>query len=162
MSAGRSELCSQCVQLGGELVRALNRLCRLIIGTLMRLAGVTHLKHDMLLYAFQPFSCPHQLGSQLRSFGSIGFEAVELPAKGYRFTISINSDQCTKKLIDRVDDTIDHPTFKVKPYTSTDARSNDSMSYVGWGAVDEVNATVKLKDGTVQNATINIIRELGW
>ena len=80
----------------------------------------------------------------------------------YRFTISVNSDQCTKKLIDRVGDTIEHPTFKVKPYTSTEARSHDSMSYVRWGAVDEVNATVKLKDHTVQKAKISIIRELSW
>ena len=36
------------------------------------------------------------------------------------------------------------------------------MSYVGWGAVDKVNATVKLKNGTVQKGTINMIRELGW
>jgi len=89
-------------------------------------------------------------------------EAVQLPAKGYKFTISVSADQRTKSLIDRVDYLIDHPTFKVKSYTSLDATSGYSMSYVGWGAVDEVNATVRLKNGTVQTASINMIRELGW
>ncbi|RYG88054.1 MAG: hypothetical protein EON59_05585 [Alphaproteobacteria bacterium] len=89
-------------------------------------------------------------------------EAAQLPAKGYRFTIGVNTDENTKNQIDRVDYLIDHPTFKVKSYTSADAKSNYSMTYVGWGAVDEVNATVKLKNGTVQTTTINMIRELGW
>jgi hypothetical protein len=89
-------------------------------------------------------------------------EAVETKKRGYKFNISVNADAETKSKIDKVEYFIDHPSFKIKNYSSSDPGTNFSMSYFGWGAVDEVIVTVKLKNGTTQTATINMIRDLGW
>ena len=89
-------------------------------------------------------------------------KAMQLPTKGYRFTIGLNEGDQTAAQVRRVDYVVDHPSFTKKDYSSSDPNSNFSMSYVGWGAVDEVVATVVFKNDATHKITINMIRELGW
>jgi hypothetical protein len=89
-------------------------------------------------------------------------DAKKVSASGYKFTIGLKPSLNNVNNILKVDYKIDHPTFRNKVYLSVDRNSNFAMSYTGWGAVDEINATVTFKDKTTRVFNINMIRILGW
>jgi hypothetical protein len=79
----------------------------------------------------------------------------------YRFAMYINSPEDVLKEIRRVTYRMEHPTFKQKTYSSTDAKSRFEASYVGWGCLSMVSVNVELSNGQSQRLGFNMCTSLG-
>jgi hypothetical protein len=102
-----------------------------------------------------------KLNSNLPTDISFSVTADEKPSGGYIFLIAVRASDVSKAKIDSVEYKIIHPSFKKKDYIGN-SNSNFSMKYEGWGAVDEIQAIVKLKNGDFLKANIDMIKELKW
>lgn len=84
--------------------------------------------------------------------------ATERRSGGYLFTIAPRESSAE---ISAIKYKVNHPSFKKQVYEG-DKNSGFSMQYAGWGAVDDVTATITLKSGAMQIVNIDMISELGW
>lgn len=64
--------------------------------------------------------------------------------------------------IARVRYRFDHPTFRVKELSSTDARRNYRVEYKGWGALTHVVITIELRDGREEQMPWNMHQAISW
>lgn len=103
---------------------------------------------------------PMPIGEARKNSSSIHFSVLanERRSGGYLFTIAPHDSLAE---ISSVIYKVNHPSFKQKVYEG-DKNSGFSMQYAGWGAVDDVTATITLKSGAVQVSNIDMISELGW
>ena len=79
----------------------------------------------------------------------------------YKFTLLINSPPATLADIAKVTYRLEHETFRQKDYVATDAASQFSTGYVGWGCLTSVKVSVLLKSGVTQDFDFNMCRSLG-
>jgi hypothetical protein len=74
----------------------------------------------------------------------------------YRFTTGIEASDAVLDDIARVDYLFDHPTFRQKKYSSTNAARGFEVSYRGWGCLNKVVATITLVDGRTLERTYDM------
>lgn len=91
----------------------------------------------------------------------------ELISKGgrkptYRFSISLTIPPERKDQVAKVVYAFDHPTFKTKTMESSDPSTNFQVSYLGWGALENVTITIDTRDGRTEQIPFNMAHALGW
>lgn len=79
----------------------------------------------------------------------------------YTFTVLINAPTETLNSIERVRYTMDHASFRIKDYVSTNMKNQFARSYVGWGCLSSVQVAVILKTGTTHTSEFDMCKSLG-
>jgi hypothetical protein len=79
----------------------------------------------------------------------------------YQFDVFINGSQSTLESINRVTYVFDHPTFRSKKQTSSDASNNFKVGYLGWGCLTSVTAQLQFHSGEQSEMKFNMCKSLG-
>lgn len=74
----------------------------------------------------------------------------------YRFSVGVAAAQSAIDRIVRVEYRFDHPTFSQKALVSENRGNRFTVSYRGWGCLDQVTAKVTLRTGQVVSRTFDM------
>lgn len=82
---------------------------------------------------------------------------------GYSFDLFLSIPPRYRGQIDRVEYNFNHPSFgKENIKTSQQEKDGFRVNYSGWGAIDDVDIEVFLKDKKTLPLKLNMIKSLGW
>jgi hypothetical protein len=80
----------------------------------------------------------------------------------YNFSLFVSASPDVIKSISKVTYGFYHPTFRQQVQETTDGLKNFTISYIGWGCLDDVVITVFFKDGTTRKSDFDMCKKLGW